>query len=308
MAGRHRSGDTALRRGVLAVSVLDDVPLEPDAAGVRVGASWDDARSTWTPVPWSCLHDALIGADPEEPTGRLRLRDWLRAVALLGRDRERVRELAVPLALPAGHALHPGRDWVREQLLGGALDLGIGLRPDPFSAAVHLSPAERLAGTQTAVPLPTTALAWAGVDAAPWWPFLRQRVEAMGRVTRDRLVRDDGRVVSPVGGCDALTLLASPSLRAHLAGSDGTGMRAVAAPMRTRAWFDLSRIDPAYVGAAATATEPEQRGIGRPLLVTVDEVGLAPRRERVVDLVRAALADPAAPIDLTATERDVRWR
>ncbi|GMA85266.1 hypothetical protein GCM10025868_05160 [Angustibacter aerolatus] len=85
-------------------------------------------------------------------------------------------------------------------------------------------------------------------------------------------------------------------------------MRAVAAPMRTRAWFDLSRIDPAYVGAAATATEPEQRGIGRPLLVTVDEVGLAPARERVVDLARAALADPAAPIDLTATERDVRWR
>jgi hypothetical protein len=54
-------------------------------------------------------------------------------------------------------------------------------------------------------------------------------------------------------------------------------MRAVAVPMRSRAWFDLARIDPAFVGAATMATAEEQRGVIRPLLVTVDEVAVVHR-------------------------------
>jgi hypothetical protein len=60
-------------------------------------------------------------------------------------------------------------------------------------------------------------------------------------------------------------------LRAELAGTDG-GMRAVVAPMRRRGWTRLSRLDPAFGPAAAMATDPEDRGFIRPLLVTVDEV------------------------------------
>jgi hypothetical protein len=63
--------------------------------------------------------------------------------------------------------------------------------------------------------------------------------------------------------------------------------------MRSRGWFDLARIDPAFVGAAAAATEPELRGVLRPLLVTTDEVGLAAGGVPVEQLAREALADPA---------------
>jgi len=52
-------------------------------------------------------------------------------------------------------------------------------------------------------------------------------------------------------------------------------MRAVAVPDRRRGWLDPSRIDPAFVGAAWTATDPPWRGIAVPLLVTADEVGAA---------------------------------
>ena len=276
----------ALRRGVLAVSVLDDIPLEPCPEGVRLGSDWDDPR--WTAVPWSRLEQALAGADPESTPGRLRLRDWLRVRALLARDApdgsgREVRGRVLPLALPVGHALHPGPEWVRESVLGGVLDVGLAVRV--IDAA---------SGAESTLVLAPGALACAGVDVQHWWPPARERLDALAALAVERLIRDGPGRLASMGGCDVLTLLCSRLLREHLADGDGTGMRAIAVPMRSRAWFDLARIDPAFVAAAAAATDDEHRGLARPLLVTADEVTIAaptsPAR-----LAEMALRDPAGP-------------
>jgi hypothetical protein len=127
----------------------------------------------------------------------------------------------------------------------------------------------------------------------------------MAVLAGERLDREARGVLRPMGGCDVLTLLSGRWLRAHLATTDGTGMRAVAAPMRSRGWFDLARIDPAFVGAAAAATEPELRGAVRPLLVTADEVGLAAGAVSAEQLARDALTDPA--VHRPAPHRDVLY-
>ena len=262
----------ALRRGVLAASVLHDVPVEPGSDGVRVGASWDD-RAGWTSASWSELATALDGADPESMPGRLRLRDWLRsrAWACAGAGERRL----VALALPTGHVLHPGDSWVVDRVLGGVLDVGPGLVPDTGGLAA---------------PLHRSAVPPGRLDLADRWPVLRGRVEDLAERALERLSDDASRVLRPVGGADVLTLLGARVLRAHLATGDGTGLRAVAVPMRSRAWFDLARIDPAFVGAAATATAPEERGLASPLLVTVDEVAVVPRPADPARLARTCLS------------------
>jgi hypothetical protein len=261
----------ALRRGVLAASVLHDVPVEPIDGGVRVGASWDD-RSGWALASWSELAGALDGADPETTPGRLRLRDWLRARAwaCAGGDERRL----VALALPVGHALHPGDSWVVDRVLGGVLDVGPALRPEQGGLATPLPPAAVLPGR---------------LDLTDHWPVLRERVDELAALAVERIADGGPRVLRPVGGADVLTLLSSGQLRTHLATGDGTGLRAVAVPMRSRGWFDLARIDPAFVGAAATATAPEERGLARPLLVTVDEVAVVARPADPARLARTCL-------------------
>ncbi len=279
----------ALRRCALAVSVLDDIPVEPREHGVLLGRDWDDPLRVT--VPWVRLEQALAGADPESPAGRLRLRDWLRARAALTGDAAMVRRRLVPLGLPADHALHPGAGWVREQVPGGLVGLGLGLRVTVRSSATTAD--------DSVVALAPSALACAGFDARHWWPPVRERLDELALLAIERLTRDGGGLLTPTGGCDVLTLLGSRWLREHLAGGDGTGMRALAAPMRTRAWFDLARIDPAFVAAAAAATDEEHRGVGRPLLVTADEVALAPRATPQalarLALLDAAAADPVLP-------------
>ncbi len=272
-----------LRRGVLAASLLDDLPLEATDLGVRTGPGWDD-RESWSAVPWPTLHEALHGADPVSATGRLRLRDWLRARHAA--DQPNLRERAVALALPRDHALHPGPSWGIDPIRGGVLDLGIGLRHNIIDAPPR-SPQEMV------TPLPTTATAHAGLNTGPWWQSLLAHRDAMASLAVDRLTRDGGGMLRPIGGCDVLTLLTSPVLRYFLAHSDGTGMRALGAPMRDRAWFDLARIDPAFVSAAAMATDPAERGLLRPVLVTAEEVGPVPELIDVSALARNSLADPA---------------
>jgi hypothetical protein len=61
--------------------------------------------------------------------------------------------------------------------------------------------------------------------------------------------------------------------------------------MRTRGWLDLTRIDPAFALAAAAATDPEERGFPRGLLVTREEVVLVAPGGRPQEIV---LRDPAA--------------
>jgi hypothetical protein len=280
--GRHMgqlTGPVVLRRGVLAVSVLDDVALVPDTDGIRLGEP--DAATTL--VSWDELAMAVGDHDPESQIGRRRLRDWLRLRALfaeLGPAASwRAEQTALPLGLPVDHVLHPGPDWSEERVLGGAIDLGIGLRgligDDPDEVTV----------------LPRALAAALGLDTRAWWPSLRARLESMAELAVARLKRDANGVITPMGGCDVVTLMGALNLRAYLALSDGTGMRAVAVPMRSRGWFDLARIDPAFVGAAASATDEIDRGFWRPLLVTCEEVAIAAEGG---DVTTHVLLDPAA--------------
>jgi hypothetical protein len=63
--------------------------------------------------------------------------------------------------------------------------------------------------------------------------------------------------------------------------------------MRRRGWLNLGRIDPAFAAAAAAATPPAERGFDRPVLVTRDEVVMAPAGGRPAEIV---LRDPVAPV------------
>lgn len=289
---RDRGDDRSrLRQGVLAASVLDDIPMEPHGDGVSLGLSWRD-RTSWVPVSWEQLAEACQGVDPTSTAGRLRLRDWMRLRPRLQAELSPDDRRVVPLALPAGHPVRPGGGWARERVRGGVLEVGPALR--------------LLTGDdELVVPLSDSVLRAAGVDG-PWWAAVRAHCDAMAALAVARLVRDAGSVLTPVGGCDVLTLLASATLRRHLASSDGTGMRAVAVPMRRRGWFDLARIDPPFVLAAAHATAVEDRGLDRPLLVTQDEVALVRRVIDVAGMARRALADPGA--DRRYGGRDVLYR
>ena len=247
----------ALRRLALAVCVLDDIDMVPLDDGVLLtGAEREPAE-----VSWREMRRALAGADLEGDVARLRVRSYL-----IGRriaadcDPEQLRERARPVGLPVDHPLHPGLDWVRHRVLGGAIDLGfgfVGVGPDPDEVVI----------------IPQGALDAAGVDPAPWWPVASDYLERMGAVGAQRLL--DVPMLRPIGDCDVVTMLASRTFRTALCNQEGTGMRAAAVPMRRRGWLDLSRIDPAFTIAAAAATDELARGFSRPLLITVDEVTLS---------------------------------
>lgn len=273
---------TALRRLVLACAVLHDVDLEPYGGGcvLRGGAPVE--------VSWRDIRRAVAGHDPERPVARLRVLQLLRGARLcadLSGDELAARSR--PVGLPVDHALHPGLAWVGTRVLGGALDLGIGflgVGADPDR--VELVPAECLRA--------------GGYDPGSWTSAAMALVEEMGAVAASRL--PEATVLRPIGDCDVVTLLGSATFRAALAGIDPMGMQAVAVPMRRRGWLDLSRIDPAFVLAAASATAEQDRGFARPVLVTADEVTSPPHRG---DPARMALADPAAR---QPGLRPVRWR
>jgi hypothetical protein len=250
----------ALRRLALEVAVLDAVDVEPRDDGLVLPGL------TPVEVSWPELQAALADLEPDAAGARHRISGFLRlrrAVADHGAAAAGwLRATARLVALPAGHLDHLGPDWVRQHQLGGALDLGTGvLDPDDRPGVV--------------LPLPPGIAAAAGVEPQEWWPHLFAHAERMGRLAMTRLSRDAASVLRPVGGCDVLALLSSPSLRGHLATGDGSGMRSVAVPIRSRGWFDLRRVDPAFVAAAWTATPEPDRGVPRALLVTADEVALA---------------------------------
>lgn len=246
-----------LRRGILAVSVLRDLDIDPAPLGVTLTGP----PAVW--VPWGECRRALAGHDPETTEGRDRLARWLLArrwaadlprEALLARLR--------PVGLPVEHALHPGLDWVQVRVLGGALDLGLG--------AVGLDPGD----PDTVVLLPTPLLDAGDLAAEQLWPDALGYLERMGGVAAERLATDAKGLLKPIGDCDVVTLLGARSLRSAIARAAG-GMGAVIAPMRRRGWTRLSLIDPAFGPAAAAATAPPERGFARPLLVTADELALA---------------------------------
>ena len=262
-----------LRRGVLAVSVLHDVDLEPNSRGVTLTGSPD----VW--ISWAECRRALAGHDPESGTGRRRLADWLLARRWCADVPADVLELSLrPVGLPVDHVLHPGLDWVRERVLGEALDLGFG--------AVGIDPDD----PDRVVLVPLTALDRAGVDPEVAWTGARRLLEDLGALAAERVARDPKGQLRPYGDCDALTLLGARTLRTSIAAAAG-GMGAAVVPMRRRGWTRLALIDPAFGPAAAAATQDQDRGFTRPLLMTADELTLAAEGGRPQLIV---LRDPAA--------------
>jgi hypothetical protein len=274
----------ALRRCVLAVSVIDEIDLVPRERHVLLEGT-PEVR-----VLWRLVRRAVGDADPESPLARYRLATWLRAVRWAAdHGRSGLRTRVRPYAVPADHPNHPGLDWVRERILGDALDLGFGF--------VGLDPGR----PDTVLPVAPGLLELLKLDVSPWWPLASAYLDEMASVASLRLRRNPATVLRPMGDCDVVTLLASRIFRAALVRGDAAKMRALAVPMRTRGWLDLARIDPAFASAAAAATELDERGFERPLLVTADEVVQPPAGGRPAEIV---LRDPAAA---TPNLRDVLY-
>jgi hypothetical protein len=272
---------TALRRLVLALVVLDAADVEPYGEGVVLRGG------TPVEVGWAELASAVGSAPVEGPLARRLAQGYLRTRRLLADlTADELARRARPVGLPVDHALHPGPSWAREHVLGGVLDLGLGLVVDDDSAVEVLAP---------------QVLAAADMDADPWWPPSAGYLERMESIAVEQVRREKAPVLRPIGDCDVVTLLGSALLRAWLCEADGTGLRTVAVPMRRRGWLDLSRIDPAFVRAAALLTEDHERGFTRPLLITADEVVLANGQGDSAALV---LLDPA----VEPLVRDVRYR
>ena len=263
-----------LRRGALAVSVLHDVDVEPAPLGITLTGT----PPVW--VSWNECRTALAGRDPESPAGRARLAAWVLARRWAAdAGRAAVQVALRPVGLPVGHVVHPGAEWVEEQVLGGALDLGLG--------AVALDPAD----LDRVVLLPPPALQDLGVDRGAAWTRVRARLEELGRLAADRVRNDPQGRLRPFRDADAVTLLGARALRTALA-QDAGGMVAAAVPMRRLGWTKLALIDPAFAPAAAAASQAADRGFPRPLLLTADEVTLVPDGGHASRLL---LRDTAAP-------------
>ncbi len=261
-----------LRRATLAVSVRTDIDLTPHDLGVVLPGTPDVL------VTWEQCRQALGEQDPESAAGHTALARWLlRRRWVAGHPAGDLRERARPVALPVDHALHPGAGWVRQRVLGGALDLGLGF--------VGLQPGL----PDRVIVVPDSVLEAAGADTVTWWPDVRAYLEEMGAMAADRYRRNGpAQVLRPMGDCDVVTLLASYVFRCAVTGPEG-GLRPAVVPMRTRGWLDVNRIDPAFGPAAAAATDPVDRGFPRPVLLTADEVvQVAPGGSSVI-----ALSDPA---------------
>jgi len=264
----------ALRRTVLMVSVLDGLDLVLTDAAV----TWPAAaapRPLSVTLPWAEVQLAVAGCEPESAAARTALVGWLqmrRRLAGWAHPEQQAR----PVGLPIGHLLHPGPAWVRQRVLGGVLDVGlgvVGLGEDPDEVVVA----------------PSGLLAAAGGDEDTWWQSCPRYLAEKAAVAAERFRRDPTGPLRPIGDCDVVTLLASSAFRAALCAADPMGLRTAAVPMRRRGWLDLGRIDPAFAVSAAAATEPEQRGFERPILITREEVSLALPHG---DPTRLVLRDP----------------
>ncbi len=262
----------ALRRCVLAVSVLQDLDLVPVDDGVIIGSG--------RLVPWDTVEAGLGGHDPELPETRAILSSWLHALGSVAwRSPDDLASRARPVGLPRGHTQHPGDTWVQSTIPGEVLDLGIGLLgigTDPDEVVVLRAGLLEACGH--------TPRSW-------WWPCLRY-LEDMGELAASRYHRNRLQPLRPMGDCDVVTLLGSGTFRRALVGGDSTGMRAAAMPTRRRGWLDLSRIDPAFALVAATLADDHERGFDRPLLITAEEVVMA---RRGGDPVLQALRDASPP-------------
>jgi hypothetical protein len=265
-----------LRRCALGVAVLHDLDVLPAIDGIVLPGVPP------VEVSWSECRKALGGVDPESDDGRHRLARWLMLRRWLAdRPLGDIAERARPYGSSVESPLHSGLDWVRRRVLGDALDLGFGF--------VGLDPRD----PDKVLPVPQRLLEAAGVRPDDWWPTAIVYLERMGRMAAERMTRSPNAPLRPMGDCDVVTLLGSMTLRAAIVEDVPDGLRTVAVPMRSRGWLDLSRVDPAFSAAAARLTAVDERGFSRPLLVTREEVALAPERG---DVVRPVIEDQIAPV------------
>jgi hypothetical protein len=273
-----------LRRCALAVAVLHDLDMVPAINGLVL------TGSTPVEVSWDECRRALGGLPPESDDGRHRLARWLRLRRwLAGRTVDELLDRTRPYGVPVRSALHPGLDWVRRRVLGDAVDLGLGL------VGVDAETPDAV------VPAPERLLLQTGLDTDACWPAAVSYLEEMGQRAAERMERMPDAPLRPMGDCDVLTLLGARAMRDAIADGVADGMRTVAVPVRSRGWLDLSRVDPAFTATAANITSIEERGFGRPLLVTREEVAEAAEGG---DVIRLAVEDRIAPvIDL----RDVMY-
>lgn len=247
-----------LRRGALAVSVLHDLDIEPAPLGITLTGR----PPVW--ISWGECRDALADEDPETQAGRERLAAWVQARRWAADAGSAALTQSVrPVGLPVDHVVHPGPTWVRERVLGGALDLGLG--------AVRLDPTD----PDRVVLLPSPVLDDLGLDPDRLWARLRARLEELGALAAERVRHDAKGQLRPCGDADAVTLLGARSLRTSMAERAG-GLAAAVVPMRRLGWTNLSLVDPAFGPAAAAASLAQDRGFPRPVLVTADEVTLVP--------------------------------
>jgi hypothetical protein len=270
LSAAHRA---ALRQCVLAVSVLHEVDVLPTDDGVVL------TDIPQTHVTFADIAAAIGNAAADSPTAQRRLLRWMRLRrAVAERSLDELSEAARPVGLPVGHELHTGPSWVRQPVLGGSLDVGVGFvglfagRPETVSV------------------MPQSVLDAAEIDPSPWWRGATEYLENMGALATSRWRRDPRSPLRPMGDCDVVTLLASALFRGALC-ADAGGMRAIAAPVRNRGWLDLSRIDPAFALTAAAISDDESRGFERPVLLTVDEVAMVPEGGRPAEIV---LRDPVS--------------
>ena len=265
-----------LRQCALSVAVLHDVDILPAPHGVTLPGK------PQLLVTWAECRRALGGAGTDTDEGRHRLAHWLRLRRWLAdRPIDDIAERARPYGASVTSPLHPGLDWVRRRVLGDALDLGFGF--------VGLNPVL----PDVVVPVPQQLLSAAGVDPEPWWPTAVVYLERMGAMAVERIGRNPGAPLRPMGDCDVVTLLGSRTFRPAVVADSADGIRTVAVPMRNRGWLDLSRIDPAFSAAAARLTDMSERGFERPLMLTRDEVVLA---KDAGDVVRRGTEDRVADV------------
>jgi hypothetical protein len=261
VAGVSSTPTTALRRCLLSVCVLGDLDMIPHDDGVELTG----------PVPvlvgWEELEYAVGTFPPESPIGRRRVEELLRlrlAVAQrppgtgLGPGRARV------VALPPGHAAHPGPTWVREVVPGGVLELGLGV-------------AGLLPDEEAVIAVPPMVEALAGGDTERAWTQARAHADRMGALAVHRLRRSGDGVLRPVGGCDAFTLLSTEQIRRQMIGSSPLGMTGLVAPTRREAWPAPVPAEPEFLYLAWTMTDAHDRGTPYPLMITRDEVGAVVR-------------------------------
>lgn len=266
---------------ILSVSVLYDIDVSCTEHGVSV-PGLHTCLITWGELALAVANNNSVEDQRERVYEQIRLHSL---VMSLGENANAaLRTHARLMALPISHALIPGPDWAKESVPGDVLVRGIGI-----SGALD--------DPETVLPLPAGLARRAGLAIDDWWPAISAHAEDMAslmmtRLRRDRMKDPKARTLRPIGGVDVLGLISTNRLRRLLVAEDGSGMRTVCIPSRTRGWLDHNRIDNAYVEIAQGEDKAGNQGLSRPIFISNTSVTLPQTRpsnqeiltDRIIDL------------------------